>query len=120
MLPRNLFRAWPGRAAQAQRYTPADVKRLMQADPSVPEAEPVLKLVATCSEWASESELRRRLPGLDWYVHRLPTILFHYRRGRAPAEIAPHVGRLASSVGVELTLDAVAELVARRLNATAA
>ncbi len=58
-------------------------------------------------------------PGFSRYFETMPRIVFLYRRGYTPDEIAAEMPFLSSGYGVETVLAIVADAIARRVNRAA-
>jgi|SRR5262245_836085 len=113
-----------GLAERSSRVTVGDV--LAHLRPDDPAAggvarlgEAIERVAAQLPRLITEERLIRRHRGFSRYFETMPKIVFLYRRGYTPDEIAAEMPFLSSGYGVETVLSIVADAIARRVNRAA-
>jgi hypothetical protein len=112
------------RPERTERVTVGDVLEHLRPDGRLEGGvarvgEAIERLAAQLPHLIIEERLARRHRGFSRYFETMPRIVFLYRRGYTPDEIAAEMPFLSSGYGVETVLSIVADAIARRVNRAA-
>ncbi|HEY3080560.1 MAG TPA: hypothetical protein VGM69_11740 [Chloroflexota bacterium] len=112
------------RAERPARVTVGDVLAHLRPDGPLEGGlarlgEAIERVASQLPRLISEERLARRHRGFSRYFETMPRIVFLYRRGYTPDEIAAEMPFLSSGYGVETVLAIVADAIARRVNRAA-
>jgi hypothetical protein len=112
------------RAERPARVTVGDVLSHLRPDHPLEGGvarlgEAIERVAAQLPRLITEERLVGRHRGFSRYFETMPRIVFLYRRGYTPDEIAAEMPFLSSGYGVETVLSIVADAIARRVNRAA-